>query len=186
MTDASFSGVDDALGFIDGFEAENDPTTAWKLDRERVFWRLRELVSAPPKVHQRGLNVCGPAVFLRIWFARDPLAAAVFTADLFGRGQSFIGDLAVKAGAFLLDKQYAYIYAAHEASQMPEQCDWMLLSTLRDSENVLPYAAEPETLKDELTGLTLPGTVIKWLQAPNRPCGCTGGSWRSSRQAPIG
>lgn len=65
----------DALIFLDGAAAEN-PVIPWKLDWHSVISRLRVLVLPPERLHQRWLNACGPAVFFRIWVARDPLGDA--------------------------------------------------------------------------------------------------------------
>ena len=64
-----------ALALLDAAAGET-PAIPWGLIWPDVIQRLRTLVISPELLHQRALNACGPAVFFRIWFARDPLGAA--------------------------------------------------------------------------------------------------------------
>jgi hypothetical protein len=144
---------------------------AWQLDRYWTLQRIRALLRDPNLVGQRGLNACGPAVFFRVWFARDPVAAATFACTLLRDGSASIGSLQVAPSWKLLGQDYAMLKsvtdAAHPAST-PENADWMLLSALRDSENVwFDYAGEPFTVGDKVAGLTLPSTLAGWLNATN-------------------
>ena len=120
-------------------------------------------------LNQRGLNACGPAVFFRIWLERDPVPAAAFACELLRDGTSSIGSLAVTPGDALLGQDYASVRTATNSANpnfMPETTDWMLLSALRDSENLLiDYLGEPGTVRDKLAGMTLPMTLVGWLTA---------------------
>ena len=151
--------------------AQEDPVIPWKLDWHSVIARLRELVMHPDRLHQRGLNACGPAVFFRIWFARDPLGAATFGYRLAKSGAAFFGPVNVNPCAALLATDYAAVRASVDnppTRSMPDEADWMLLSALRDSENTLiDYLGQPHTVQDQLAGMTLPSTIAGWLQATN-------------------
>jgi hypothetical protein len=163
--------IDQALADINAFEAEPFSGVAWQLSRTEVLARLRQLVLDPSLLDQRGLNACAPAVFFRAWFARDPAAASAFACALLRDGSALIGALMVAPSSKLRAQQYALlrstIDAAHPNST-PECTDWMLLSGLRDSENIwFDYLGEPFSAGDAVAGLTLPGTLAGWLTATN-------------------
>jgi len=162
----------DALASVDAFDANPDKVIAWNLDRGSALARLREILNRPELLHQRGLNACGPAVFFRVWLARDPAAVAVFACNLLKFGSANIGSLVVAAGHSLLNQNYSQIRASFDANAghqvTPESADWMLLSALRDSENIfLDYLGEPSTVGDMAAGVTLPSTVQGWLASTN-------------------
>jgi hypothetical protein len=165
------SDVDTALAVVDAFEAEEYQDVAWQLDRGWTLVRLRELLRKPDLIDQRGLNACAPAVFFRVWFARDPVAAANFACALLRDGSAPIGSLHVAPSWKLLGQNYVNLKAATDAAHphaTPENADWMLLSALRDSENIwFDYAGEPYTAGDAVAGLTLPSTLSAWLSATN-------------------
>jgi len=165
------SDVDTALAAVDQFEAEQNKNVAWQLDRYWTLQRLRTLLRNPELIDQRGLNACAPAVFFRVWLARDPAAAANFACALLRDGSAPIGSMNVAPGSQLLGQNYSNLKAATDAAHphaTPENADWMLLSGLRDSENLwFTYAGEPYTTGDAVAGLTLPSTLASWLNATN-------------------
>ena len=165
------SDVDSALAVVDAFEAEPNQNVAWQLDRYWTLQRLRTLLRNPELIDQRGLNACAPAVFFRVWLERAPVAAANFGCALLRDGSASIGSLNVAPGWKLLGQNYANLKAATDAAHpnaTPENADWMLLSALRDSENLwFDYVGEPFTTGDAVAGLTLPSTLASWLNATN-------------------
>ena len=158
-----------ALAFVNDFERNGSQSVAWQIDRAATLARLRTLVQSPELLNQRGLNACGPAVFFRIWLARDPLAAATFGCALLRDGHASIGALSIAPSWKLLGQQYALLRSTTDAAHpnaTPEHADWMLLSAMRDSENIwFDYAGEPWTLGDKVAGITLPSSVASWLAA---------------------
>lgn len=160
-----------ALALIDDFEVNGRFPVAWGLDRGQTLARLRTLVRQPEELNQKALNACGPAVFFRTWFARDPVAAASFSCALLRDGYAAIGALVVAAGDDLRHQSYDNLRTTTDAANpgsMPEVADWMLVSALRDSENsVVDYLGQPNTAGDYIAGVTLPGTVASWLNATN-------------------
>jgi hypothetical protein len=165
------SNIDTALAAVDAFEAEPYQGVAWQLDRYWTLQRIRALIRNPELLDQRGLNACAPAVFFRAWLARDPVKAANFACGLLRNGSAHIGSLNVAPSWKLLGQNYANLKAATNAAHphaTPENADWMLLSALRDSENVwFDYAGEPYTIGDAVAGMTLPSTLASWLNATN-------------------
>ena len=151
------SDVDSALAVVDAFEAEPNQNVAWQLDRYWTLQRLRTLLRNPELIDQRGLNACAPAVFFRVWLERAPVAAANFGCALLRDGSASIGSLNVAPGWKLLGQNYANLKAATDAAHpnaTPENADWMLLSALRDSENLwFDYVGEPFTTGNAVAGL---------------------------------
>lgn len=163
------SSIDVAIADVDAFEAIPGPVS-WNLDRSKTLQRLRMLLRNPDLINQLGLNVCGPAVFFRIWLARDPVAVAHFACSLLRDGAAPLGNLYIQPRNDLLQQDYAAVSAAVNAAQyntMPDTADWMLLCALRDSENVIPYLGDPRALTEQIAGVTLPNTLVSWLQATN-------------------
>ncbi|MEV5017695.1 hypothetical protein ACIGW1_31880 [Streptomyces sp. NPDC053780] len=163
------SDISTALANVEAFRTQSDQSISWELDRNDVIQRLKALLQNPNKLDQHGLNACASAAFFRLWLARDPVAAAAFTCQMLRHGSSTIGSLVVAPDADLTGQDYNILRAntnAQHPNAMPESTDWMLLSALRDSENVFfDYLGQPYTLGDAAAGLTLPGTLASWLSA---------------------
>lgn len=98
--------INAALRYVDNFEATGGTNVAWQLDRYWTLQRIRTLIQHPELIEQRGLNACGPVVFFRIWFARDPLVAATFACKMLRDGSAYIGTLAVAPSWKLLAQDY--------------------------------------------------------------------------------
>src|SRR4051794_35354925 len=105
----------DALALLDAATGEG-PAIPWKLNWQDTIKRLRALVVEPTLLHQRALNACGPAIFFRIWFARDPLGAATFGYRLLKSGSASIGPITVVPGAALMAQDYAILRAKADAA----------------------------------------------------------------------
>jgi hypothetical protein len=165
------SDLNAALAFVDDFDANASTNVSWKLDRYWTLQRIRALLRHPEELNQRGLNACAPAIFFRIWFARDPVSAAKFSCSLLRDGSASIGSLFIAPSWKLRDQNYAMLKSTTDAAHYgatPENADWMLLSALRDSENIyFDYVGEPYTLQEMAAGVTLPSTLCGWLNATN-------------------
>jgi hypothetical protein len=161
--------VSTALANVDSFSTQSDQSVAWGLNRNDVLQRLKQLLQNPDLLDQRGLNACAPAVFFRIWLARAPVATAAFTCELLRNGSASLGSLVVEPDTDLREQDYHALRSSTDAEHphsMPECTDWMLLSALRDSENIwFDYLGRPYTAGDAVAGLTLPGTLAGWLGA---------------------
>jgi hypothetical protein len=170
------STVNAALPLITAFETGAGTSPWMNLSRASVATRLRELVTNPDKVKQADLNLCGPAIFARLWAARDPAAFAQFAIELFEKGHSQIGQYKVRPrSASLLGEDYTQLVAKYSAlpnpKEMPPPADWMILGSIRDVENsVFRYKGTPE---EDVSAITPPGEVVKWLNAA--------GAWRKVR-----
>lgn len=136
--------------------------SAWtKLDRAEVADRLQVLVGDADKVSQGAIGVCGPAVFFNVWIDLDPLGFVQHSMQLYDTGRAPIGSLSVKAGADLRAVDYAALRPKLAVDVPP--ADWMVMSALRDSENlVLDFEGHPD---EDLAGGTSGGEIASWLRA---------------------
>jgi hypothetical protein len=152
----------EALAAIGTF-ASGTSTSPWKLSRASVANRLAEIVNDPNVVDQDSLNLCGPASFVRLWVARDPLALVNFAARLYNHGMADIGAYHVEPGS---DSLIAQDYAALSAAAGPDfipSADWMVLGAIRDSEN---FFFDFEGVPGETVAAgTTPGEIAEWLMA---------------------
>ena len=163
------SNLTQALELLDSAASES-PSIPWLLDWAETIMGLRTLVVHPEGLHQRELEACGPAAFFRLWFSRDPLGAATFGYRLLKSGSANIGPLTISPGAQLLQRNYAALRTTANAvtTRLPGPEEWMLLSALRDSENILiPFHGDPDSPLDHAAGVTLPSTIMSWLEATN-------------------
>ncbi len=153
---------EEALAYMDKYKS-SIRTSPWKIDATKVFERLADLIKNPTKVNQDGLNLCGPAAFLRIWLERDPLAVAKFACKLYDTGKSNINDYKVEPDDdSLLGEDYEAIKQANGGTLAPE-ADWMILGSIRDSENLyFDYEGKPE---EDVSAATTPGEVKEFLEA---------------------
>lgn len=125
--------------------------------------RLAELVRDPNLIAQRGLNLCGPAVFLRAWIRRNPTRFLDFAMELYDTGESSIDGYKVRPDLdAMLDSNYRAAVAVH-GGRMPPAADWMLMGALRDTENaILDYAGLPD---GDVSAVTAPSEIKEWLDA---------------------
>lgn len=139
-------------------------TSPWTLDRTAMLDRLEELVNDPSKVDQDGLNLCGPAAFLRLWIARDPLAVVKLACELYDTGKSKIERYAVEPDSdSLIAEDYAALAAAHAPFTPP--AEWMICGALRDAENAFfDFEGKPE---EDVSAGTGPGELAEWFEATN-------------------
>jgi hypothetical protein len=161
ISPAAGSTKPDALAAIATFESETAPGP-WKLSRAAVASRLADIVNDPNVVDQDSLNLCGPASFVRLWAARDPLALVTFAANLYNDGVADIGAAYhVEPGSgSLIAQDYAALAAAAGVGFIPP-ADWMVLGSIRDSENF--FFDFEGTPGEDVAAATTPGEVAEWL-----------------------
>lgn len=138
-------------------------TSPWKIDRGELLTRLEELINTPRLVNQANLNLCGPAAFLRVWVARDPLSVARFACELYDTGKSKINGYKVEPDSdSLLAEDYAALAQTHGPGFTPP-AEWMVMGAIRDAENFWnDYEGKPD---EDVAAATTPGEVEEWLEA---------------------
>ena len=168
-----------ALALLDAAAAES-PVIPWNLDWFETISRLRILVLKPELLHQRDIQACGPAVFFRLWFGRDPLGAATFGYRLLKSGGADIGPLTITPGVHLLQTNYAALRATANANskRLPELMKTLKIVLLSAMVLTLAYAATARSVwfssKDdedsgELVELTWEDLIPADFKQPENP-----------------
>jgi hypothetical protein len=153
--------VDKVGGAFGMGESPASPLTsrkAWpKLDSTTVLSRIKALAGNANLFNQSGIGLCTAAAFYHHIIQRKSADFESFANALYGSGVGFLGDLKVAPGTDLRNADYAALVAKY--GNMPPQADWMLMSSLRDSENWLfDYEGAPDesvaisTSSKELSG----------------------------------
>jgi hypothetical protein len=122
---------------------------AWpKLDSTTVLTRINDLKNNANLFDQGAVGLCTAAAFFHHVIQKHPTEFESFAKALYGAGIGFLGKLKCNPGSDLRNTDYAALAAKFPG--MPPQADWMLMSSVRDSENwILDYEGAP----DESTAL---------------------------------
>jgi Uncharacterized conserved protein len=107
---------------------------AWpKLDRTLVMSRLKTLRQNANEFDQGCVGLCTAAAFYHHITQKEPLQFQLFGQELYEDGFSYLGKLTVSPGNDLRNTDYNALKSKYP--NLPPQADWMLMSSLRDSEN---------------------------------------------------
>lgn len=120
-------------------------STAWpNLDSEQVLPRLQKLYQSPYLFQQGNIGLCTVAAFLYHMFSLKPVETTQFAQDLYVQGHGKLGKLDVHPGVDLLNADYQSIFLNKALQFLPDQADWMVMCSLRDSENWwIDFEGEP-------------------------------------------
>jgi hypothetical protein len=157
----------DALAEIAAMRTDSR-APAWKhLEVAEVADRAKALIdSTGIAVQQGGLGLCGPAVFLRSWINRDPLAFAKFTHALYFDGKAKLGQKEIDPDDDLLNQDYPKVRKDLKAKSNDLDCpptDWMVMGSLRDATNdAVDYEGTPG---EDYAGGSDPWDLVGWLEA---------------------
>lgn len=148
--------VQAAMSEIDAFEQSN-ATGIWAgLDKATVIAEMRSRVADPFQINQGGQPFCGPASVLFELVRKQPTRYVQICQTLFERGGFQGTNRWIQASAALRSNR--------DQNLRMEQADWMVLSTLRESENSL-FPVEPNApdLIRNLAGMTKSWEVKGWI-----------------------
>ena len=127
-------------------------STAWpNLDSEQVMPRLQKLYQTPYLFQQGNLGLCPAATFFYHMYTLKPVETAQFAQDLYLHANGTLGKLVVRPGSDLLKADYHATIFIHKALRFfPDQADWMIMCSLRDSENAwFDYEGNPSDFVGE-------------------------------------
>jgi hypothetical protein len=142
---------------IDNFEQSTAPSAWVSLNKTTLIAELRARVSNPFQINQGGQPFCGPASVLFELIRKQPERYIQLCQSLFERGG--------------FQCKTRWIQASEKLQQNPdqnfrmEQIDWMVLSTMRESENLL-FSVEPNApeLIRNLAGMTKSWELKGWVE----------------------
>jgi hypothetical protein len=141
-----------------GNVALGNATAAWPyLDKVAVLDRIKLLRGDPDLFDQGRMGLCTAAAFYHHALQRSPDKMAQLGNALLGQGVGYLGNLKIRAGYDLRHADYSKLAAA--SPPFVPQAEWMLMSSLRDSENIwfdfeggLDEGYSMETSAKELSG----------------------------------
>ncbi|MDT9177877.1 MAG: hypothetical protein P5683_10440 [Limnospira sp. PMC 1279.21] len=146
-----------AMDAIAQFEASPVPGVWLGLDREQVISEMRSRLQNPFSLSQGGQPFCGPAVIIFELIRHHPQQYVKICRNLFQLGGFHtLKNTWISASERLRN--------THGNFLMP-QADWMLLSTLRESQNLwLPIEPNAPDILRNLAGITKPWEIVGWTQ----------------------
>ena len=146
-----------ALEAIDGF-AESSAPSAWaSLDKATIVADVRSRVNDPFQISQGGQPFCGPAAVLFELVRKQPLRYVRICQSLFETGY-------FQATSHWISAPNELRQASRGELRM-SQADWMVLATLRQSENLL-FPVEPNApdMIRNLAGMTKSWEMRGWIK----------------------
>lgn len=141
-----------ALALVEDFKKLTMPGKFKKFDRAVVAEQVRKRVEDPFKINQGTAGVCAPAATAFAIARSDPEQYAKAVTQLFNLGFAIIAKWQIKPDAELLELP---------CPQGIEQADWILLASIRDSEN---WFFDYHNTKDEHGDGTTSPEVVKWMK----------------------
>ncbi|KAM3099205.1 hypothetical protein ACKFKF_15485 [Phormidesmis sp. 146-12] len=149
--------VKTATAAIDTFEQSSAPSKWVFLDKATIIREMRSRVSDPFQINQGGQPFCGPAAVLFELVRKQPLRYVQICQSLFESGG--------------LQATTRWISASDNLRQASRgdlkmgQADWMVLATLRESENLL-FPVEPNApeMIRNIAGMTKSWEMRGWIR----------------------
>jgi hypothetical protein len=141
---------EDALALVDRFAAKTGAGQWKQILRREVAEQLKIRVNNPIFINQGTAGVCVPAAFVYGIAQEKPLEYATAVTDLYDTGLAYIGKLK-------LAPCYDLLCAPRPGGV--EAADWVILSSIRDSEN---WFFDYESDKD--SGGSTVSETKKWLE----------------------
>lgn len=142
---------------IADFETAIAPGIWLHLDKATLVAELRDRIHHPHHISQGGQPFCGPAAVLFELARKNPLRYIEICRNLYQLGGFYGATRFIPASEKLQKSSYGDL-------RMP-QLDWMVLSTLREMENVL-FPVEPNApdIIRNLAGMTKSWEMRGWVK----------------------
>jgi len=141
---------------IADFEQSNTPGVWLSLDKTQVVADVRSRINDPFQVNQGAQPFCGPAAILFELVRKQPLRYVQICRTLFEMG-AFQGYTKWITASQRLRESGGRLHMG--------QADWMVLSTMRESENLI-FAVEPDApiMMRNLAGMTKSWEMKGWTR----------------------
>jgi hypothetical protein len=115
-----------ALDAIGRFGTLQTPLAFRDFHRRLIAFQMIQRLLSPEIIDQRRTEFCGPTAFMINLCRQKPFAWAQLTISLAETGKARIGDLELKPGSGVRDRNPSNICQTAEA-------DWIIIASLRDS-----------------------------------------------------
>jgi Domain of unknown function (DUF4157) len=140
---------------------------AWpQLSRAAIADGLDQRIDNPSLISQSVLNACGPAAIAYMLASDNPLRFVQIVQALFEAGRASLDGESLAAGPDL---------RRNTPPAKMAQVDWMLMSSMRDSENAV-FDFEGDTSED-FSAITTPSDLTHWMRSILK---CPNVSWQSA------
>jgi hypothetical protein len=154
---ASSIAVQQALSTIAEFEKSDFPSLWPGLDKGQIIAEMRSRIENPFNVNQGSQPLCGPTAILFELVRKNPVYYAQICRNLFQ-----IGGFHSQLEKWIAPS--AHLREATGKFLMP-QADWMVLSTLRESENLIfPVEPNSPTIIRNISDMTKPWEMVGWAR----------------------
>jgi len=149
--------VQQAQSALAEFEKSTFPSLWPGLDKTQIIAEMRSRIDNPFNVNQGSQPLCGPAAILFELVRKNPLYYVQICRNLFQ-----IGGFHSQSHKWIAPS--SRLLETTGKFQMP-QADWMVLSTLRESENLI-FPVEPNAPKiiRNISGMTKPWEMVGWAR----------------------
>jgi len=141
----------------------NDPFEKSKIERQLAA-RLKFQPSPVDFMHyqfpdQGNASICGPAAFFYTLLKDRPDLYSQYIKDLWNNGEASLGKLTITPSKGVC---HPTNYTESMGDTRVPAIDWISMASLRDDENIFLDYDNPD---NELSGLTMPEGIIKWVKA---------------------
>lgn len=141
-----------ARALIEEFARKPFPGAFPQLDRSKIAFGLNERVTTPSLINQGQAGLCPSAVVVYTLARTDVIDYVRAVIELFDQGKTKIGKWVLNPCRDLRD------YKPPASAKIP-QCDWIIMASIRDSENwFIDYQSETDD------GGAWGNEVAKWLR----------------------
>ncbi len=149
--------MQEADAAISEFEKSQLPSVWAALNKSQIIAEMRSRIQSPFQVNQGGQPFCGPATVAFTLIKQNPLRYVEICRNLFEAGSFRTQSMRSISPSIPLRRSKGNL-------RMP-QVDWMLLSALRESENLM-FPVEPNApeIIRNISGMTKPWEMIGWAR----------------------
>ncbi|MBX3331910.1 MAG: hypothetical protein KF722_16005 [Nitrospira sp.] len=180
-TPAGLAKLPAALAIVAAFGAKGTGSNWLHLNRSKVAAAIADRINNPDGAQQGGNGLCTVAAFINVWAQDAPDSYAAFATALFDNASANLAPdqmgrgLRIKVTNALLEADYNRIATrmTEKKFPVPSQADWMVMSAIRDSSNVVtPFTGDPDDWVSHVLG---DGSFSSELDTWLRNAGAWGG-----------
>lgn len=140
---------------ISGFERSHRSGVWPNIDKANLIQDIRNTIANPLSVDQGYAPFCGPTAIVYELVRKQPVRYISICQSLYETGQFSSRTKVVKPSDGLLQSKIRSGMSA---------ADWMLIATLRDTENLLfPVTGDSGSLGSQIAGITTPWEMKGWI-----------------------
>jgi hypothetical protein len=161
-------GQEGALAIADSLE-KGGPGVWPRIDPKELAQSLRERIRVPSMVYQGMMPHCAPAALAVDVARNNPRLYAEIIRGLYTTGSAHVPGREIDGGTLsasprLSNVDYNQFFGIRSKTSRHPEADWILLSSIRNSESWFNIYWGTATKLGWVSGMTLPSTFEKWLR----------------------